>query len=324
MPDLQKTADRVELLRQMLLSRYFDEKVNDLYAEGKVHGTAHFYVGQESVAVGAISALREGDVITSTHRGHGHAIAFGLDVDRMAAELLGQASGYCHGKGGSMHIADVGKGMLGANGIVGGGAPAAVGAALSLKLQRRDSVAVCFFGDGALNQGVLHESMNLAAIWSLPVVFVCENNRYAITTPQGYASAGPGVAARGAAYGIPSRMVDGMDVLAVDAAVAEAVARARRGDGPSFLGMETYRFRGHTEGEEGLGWNYRSAEEIEAWKTRDPIQSLERRMLDEGLIAAARIDELRAEVRAEIDVAVAWAKDCPEPELSEVWDDVYA
>lgn len=321
---MMESDRRPHFFRQMLMIRGFEERVAELYAAGILYGHVHLYVGQEAVAVGTCAQLRDDDYLTSTHRGHGHCLAKGAEPRRMMAELFGRRTGYCKGKGGSMHIADFSRGIIGANGIVGGGAPAAVGAALSLKLQRRDSVAVCFFGDGALNQGVLHESMNLAAIWSLPVVFVCENNRYAITTPQGYASAGPGLAARGAAYGIPSRVVDGMDVLAVDAAVAEAVARARRGDGPSFLGMDTYRFRGHTEGEEGLGWNYRSAEEIEAWKIRDPIESLERRMLDEGLIAAARIDELRAEVRAEIDAAVAWAKDCPEPELSEVWDDVNA
>src|SRR5215207_1276025 len=178
---MQDNGNRVELLTQMLLSRAFDEKVNDLYAEGKVHGTAHFYVGQESVAIGAIASLREGDVITSTHRGHGHAIAFGLDVDRMAAELLGQATGYCHGKGGSMHIADVGAGMLGANGIVGGSMGIVCGAAWAFKQRKENKVAVCFLGDGAVQEGIFNEALNLAAIWKLPVVFVCENNQYAMS-----------------------------------------------------------------------------------------------------------------------------------------------
>src|SRR5918997_130401 len=226
----------------MLLSRYFDEKVNDLYAEGKVHGTAHFYVGQESVAIGAIAALKEGDVITSTHRGHGHAIAFGLDVDRMAAELLGQATGYCHGKGGSMHIADVGAGMLGANGIVGGSMGIACGAAWAFKRRNEERVAVCFFGDGAVGEGIFNEALNLGAIWKLPIVCVCENNQYAMSLSVKRGFAHEPLSDRAAGYGMPGRTVNGMELDEVHGAAAEAVGRARGGDGPTLLEAVTYRY----------------------------------------------------------------------------------
>ncbi len=314
----------VPMLRRMMLIRAFEERVAELYASGTLYGHVHLYVGEEAVAVGACTALRDDDYVTSTHRGHGHCLAKGAEPRRMMAELFGRRTGYCKGKGGSMHIADFSRGILGANGVVGGGAPAAVGAALGVKLQRRDTVAVCFFGDGAMNQGVLHESMNLAAIWALPVIFVCENNRYAITTPRASSTSGPGAEARGAAYGIPTRVVDGMDVLAVEAAATEAVSRARGAGGPSFLAMETYRFRGHTEGEEALGWNYRPANEIEAWRARDPIARLARHLTEHGTLTTAGLDHLQHAVRTEIDDAVAFAKASPEPELSDVWSDIFA
>lgn len=317
-------ARMLVMLRRMLTIRYFEERVAQLYGAGALYGHIHLYVGQEAVAVGTCVHLRDDDYVTSTHRGHGHCLAKGADPRRMMAELFGRRTGYCKGKGGSMHIADFSRGIIGATSIVAEGVPTAVGAALSCVLQQKDSVSVCFFGEGALNQGVLYESLNLAAIWRLPVIFVCENNRYAITTPFTYATAGPGVAARGAAFGIHSCEVDGMDVLAVEAVVGEAVARGRRGEGPSLLGMETYRFRGHTEGEEGLGWRYRSVEEIEDWKRRDPILLLERQMLDRGLLTAARAEAVRSEVQAEIETAVAYAQESPEPTLDEVWNDVYA
>ena len=312
------------MLRRMVTIRSFEERVSQLYRAGALYGHIHLGIGQEAVAVGSCTPLRDDDYVTSTHRGHGHCLAKGADPRRMMAELFGRRTGSCKGKGGSMHIADFSLGIIGANSIVAGGIPTAVGAALACVLQQRDSVSVCFFGDGAVNQGVLHESLNLAAIWNLPVIFICENNRYAITTPVTYATAGPGVAARGAACGVPSREVDGMDVLAVEVAVVEAVGRARRGEGPSLLGMETYRFRGHTEGEEGLGWRYRAVEEVESWKGRDPIRRLERQMLEQGLLTTAQADTLRSEVQAEIDSAVAYAQESPEPSLDEVWDDVYA
>lgn len=312
------------MLRRMLTIRCFEERVAQLYSTGALYGHIHLYIGQEAVAVGTCLHLRDDDYVTSTHRGHGHCLAKGADPGRMMAELFGRRRGYCKGKGGSMHIADFSRGIIGATSIVASGLPTAVGAALSSAFQGRDTVSVCFFGDGALNQGVLYESLNLAAIWKLPVVFICENNRYAITTPFRYATAGPGVAARGAAFGIPSAEVDGMDVLAVEKAVGEAVDRARRGGGPSLLGMETYRFRGHTEGEEGLGWRYREAAEVDDWKTRDPILRLERLMQDRGLMTACESEVLRAEVQREIDRAVVYAQESPEPSLEEIWEDVYA
>ena len=312
------------MLRRMLVIRAFEERVAELYAAGALYGHVHLYVGQEAVAVGTCMALRDDDYVTSTHRGHGHCLAKGAEPPRMMAELFGRRTGYCKGKGGSMHIADFSRGILGANGVVGGGAPAAAGAALGVKLQGRDSVAVCFFGDGAMNQGVLHEAMNLAAIWTLPVLFVCEHNRYAITTPSSYASAGPGLVARAGGYGIPGSRVDGMDVLAVEAAVGAAVERARGGGGPSVLVMETYRFRGHTEGEEALGWHYRPPDEVAAWKAKDPIVRLERHLLAQELATPDTLAALRRDVQAEIDAAVTFAKESPEPDPSELWSDVSA
>src|SRR5215210_8479766 len=279
---MQETANRVELLRQMLLSRYFDEKVNDLYAEGKVHGTAHFYVGQESVAVGAISALREGDVITSTYRGHGHAIAFGLDVDRMAAELLGQATGYCHGKGGSMHIADVRAGMLGANGIVGGSMGIACGAAWAFKQRKESRVAVCFFGDGGANEGIFHETLNLAAIWKLPVVFVCENNQYGMSMSVKKAFAIERISERAAGYGMPGATVNGMELYEVHEAACAAVERARSGGGPTLLEAVTYRYLGHSKSDANL---YRARDEIAEWRKQDAIQRFAAALEDEGTLA---------------------------------------
>ena len=312
------------MLRRMLVIRAFEERVAELYAAGTLYGHVHLYVGQEAVAVGTCLALRDDDYVTSTHRGHGHCLAKGAEPPRMMAELFGRRTGYCKGKGGSMHIADFSHGILGANGVVGGGAPAAAGAALGVKLQGRDSVVVCFFGDGAMNQGVVHEAMNLAAIWALPVIFVCEDNRYAITTPSAYAASGPGLVARAAGYGIPGAVVDGMDVLAVEEAVGAAVERARRGGGPAALVMETYRFRGHTEGEEALGWTYRPADEIAVWKAKDPIARLERDLLARGVLTPPALEALRRGVQAEIDDAVAFAKASPEPDPSEAWSDVSA
>jgi TPP-dependent pyruvate/acetoin dehydrogenase alpha subunit len=264
---MRDESDRVELLRQMLLSRHFDEKVNDLYAEGKVHGTAHFYVGQESVAVGAIAALKEGDVITSTHRGHGHAIAFGLDLDRMAAELLGQATDYCHGKGGSMHIADVTAGMLGANGIVGGSMGIACGAAWAFKRRGQDNAAICFFGEGATNEGIFHETLNMAAIWKLPVIFLCENNQYGMSMSVKKATAVEDISDRASAYGVPGVTVAGSTLDEVYAATLEALERARAGEGPTLLEAITYRYLGHSKSDANL---YRTREEIATWRSSAP------------------------------------------------------
>ncbi len=318
---MRDPKDRENLLRQMLLIRHFDEKVNELYAEGKVHGTAHFYVGQEAVAVGVISALKEGDVITSTHRGHGHAIAFGLDVDRMAAELLARASGYCHGKGGSMHIADVGAGMLGANGIVGGSMGIVCGAAWAFKRRREDRVAVCFFGDGAVAEGIFHEALNLAAIWRLPVVFVCENNQYGMSMSVKRAYATERISDRAAGYGMPGATVDGQDLDAVNAAASEAIERARSGEGPTLLEALTYRYLGHSKSDANL---YRTREEIAEWREKDPILRFARTLEEEGTLPEDGFRALDEEARKTIDDALEKAQREAEPEPESALEDVYA
>jgi TPP-dependent pyruvate/acetoin dehydrogenase alpha subunit len=318
---MQDNGNRVELLRQMLLSRYFDEKVNDLYAEGKVHGTAHFYVGQESVAVGAIAALKEGDVITSTHRGHGHAIAFGLDVDRMAAELLGQATGYCHGKGGSMHIADVTVGMLGANGIVGGSMGIVCGAAWAFKRRGQDNAAICFFGEGAANEGIFHEALNIAAIWKLPVVFLCENNQYGMSMSVKRATAIENISDRAAAYGMPGVTVAGTELDEVYQATVEALERARAGEGPTLLEAITYRYLGHSKSDANL---YRTREEIQTWRQKDPIQRFAAVLEGEGLLGEDEWRKLDEEAKQRIEEAFSKASEEPDPEPESALEDVYA
>ena len=318
---MQDNGNRVELLRQMLLSRYFDEKVNDLYAEGKVHGTAHFYVGQESVAVGAIAALKEGDVITSTHRGHGHAIAFGLDVDRMAAELLGQATGYCHGKGGSMHIADVTVGMLGANGIVGGSMGIVCGAAWAFKRRGQDNAAICFFGEGAANEGIFHEALNIAAIWKLPVVFLCENNQYGMSMSVKRATAIENISDRAAAYGMPGVTVAGTELDEVYQATHEALERARAGEGPTLLEAITYRYLGHSKSDANL---YRTREEIQTWRKRDPIQRFAAVLEGEGVLQENEWQRLDEEAKQRIEEAFEKASKEPDPEPESALEDVYA
>ncbi len=318
---MQDDSNRVELLRQMLLSRHFDEKVNDLYAEGKVHGTAHFYVGQESVAVGAIAALKEGDVITSTHRGHGHAIAFGLDVDRMAAELLGQATGYCHGKGGSMHIADVGAGMLGANGIVGGSMGIACGAAWAFKRRGQDNAAICFFGEGATNEGIFHETLNMAAIWKLPVVFLCENNQYGMSMSVKKATAIEHISDRASAYGMPGVTGAGSTLEAVYNATRDALDRARAGEGPTLMEAITYRYLGHSKSDANL---YRTREEISTWRKQDPIQRFATILEGEGVLEENEWRRLDKEVKQRIEEAFERASREPDPEPESALEDVYA
>jgi acetoin:2,6-dichlorophenolindophenol oxidoreductase subunit alpha len=318
---LQDNGKRVELLRQMLLSRYFDERVNDLYAEGKVHGTAHFYVGQESVAVGAISALEEGDVITSTHRGHGHAIAFGLDLDRMAAELLGQATGYCHGKGGSMHIADVGAGMLGANGIVGGSMGIACGAAWAFRRRGQRNAAICFFGEGATNEGIFHETLNMASIWKLPVIFLCENNQYGMSMSVKRATAVENISDRASAYAMPGVTVTGSDLDEVREATAQALKRARAGEGPTLLEAITYRYLGHSKSDANL---YRTREEIATWRKRDPILRFAKVLEEEGTLSEEGYKELDEEAKTRIEEAFERAGREPDPEPASALEDVYA
>jgi TPP-dependent pyruvate/acetoin dehydrogenase alpha subunit len=313
--------DRRELLETMLLIRAFDEKVDELYAEGALHGTAHFYVGQEAVAVGVISALMEGDVITGTHRGHGHAIAFGLDIDRMAAELLGRASGYCHGKGGSMHIADVGAGMLGANGIVGGSMGIACGAAWAFKRRREDRVAVCFFGDGAVGEGIFNEALNLGAIWKLPIVFVCENNQYAMSLSVKRGFAHEPLSDRAAGYGMPGRTVNGMELDEVHEAAAEAVGRARGGEGPALIEAVTYRYLGHSKSDANL---YRTRDEIQEWREQDPIGRFAVSLEQEGVLKGDEWRSIERSAKERIEEAFEWAASEPEPEPESALEDVYA
>jgi acetoin:2,6-dichlorophenolindophenol oxidoreductase subunit alpha len=281
------------------------------------------YIGQEAVAVGVCQALRQDDYITSTHRGHGHCLAKGAKVDQMFAELLGRAAGYCHGKGGSMHIADPTVGNLGANGIVGGSQAIAAGAALSAKIRGSGQVAVCFFGDGALNQGLLFESMNMASIWKLPVIYVCENNLYGEYTPMASVTGSSNIAARGEAFDIPSFLVDGQDVLAVYQCTAEAVKRARAGEGATFLVCNTYRYRGHHVGDQQRA--YRTREEEAQWQQhQDPISRFAAWLVTEQQVSEAQLKEIEAEVEQEIQTSVDFAKKAPFPGESEVTQHVYA
>ncbi|MGH3148183.1 MAG: thiamine pyrophosphate-dependent dehydrogenase E1 component subunit alpha, partial [Rubrobacter sp.] len=280
------------------------------------------YVGEEAVAVGACAALEKEDRITSTHRGHGHVIAKGAEVDRMMAELLGRQDGYCRGKGGSMHIVDFGLGIMGTNSIVGAGIPIAVGSALGDKQLGRDWVTVSFFGDGAANQGVFMEGMNLASIWKLPVVFLCENNGYTEWTPTEKLTAGE-IADRGKAMNIPCRQVDGNDVRAVHDAVAEAVERGRAGEGPSLVEAKTYRFHGHNEGEEAFSGRYRTDEEISGWRGKDPIGIFKARLVDEGVANEEDITRIDAEETERVEEAVAFAEASPFPEPEEALEHVF-
>ena len=314
-------AQLVDMLRMMMRIRQFDQRALELYREGVMRGTTHPYIGMEAVAVGTCAALRPADRITSTHRGHGHCLAKGGDPRLMMAELLGKAAGYCKGKGGSMHIADVEAGILGANGIVGGGMGLATGAALATKLGGGDEVAICFFGDGALNQGIFHEAANMAAIWRLPVVYVCENNQYAMSARADLFTSVPDPSVRAAGYGFPGLSCDGMDALAVYATVGGAVARARAGGGPSLVVCVTYRYLGHHVGDP---LNYRDKAEVEAWRTKDPIERLRGVLVERRVLTAADADAVRAEVEREIDDAVAFAKASPEPDPSTLAEDVYA
>jgi acetoin:2,6-dichlorophenolindophenol oxidoreductase subunit alpha len=310
-----------EALRLMLTIRLFDERALALYRAGEMRGTTHPYIGMEAVGVGVTLALRSDDYVTSTHRGHGHTIAKGGDPRRMMAELLGRATGYSGGKGGSMHIADMDKHMLGANGIVGGGMGLATGAALTALLQKTGSVAVCFFGDGALEQGILHETTNLAAIWKLPVVYVCENNQYAMSARSDWSVAGGDPARRAAGYGIPGVSVDGMDLFAVNSVASELVERARRGDGPSYLVCNTYRFHGHHAGDP---LNYREKEEVERWRQQDPIERVKTAAVDRGVLSGAEIADLERRIESQIDEAVEFARSSPEPTLDQLMTDIYA
>jgi acetoin:2,6-dichlorophenolindophenol oxidoreductase subunit alpha len=313
----------LRMYRRMVSIRLFEEQVNELYTRALMPGLAHLYIGEEAVAVGICEALRRDDYITSTHRGHGHCLAKGASPDRMFAELLGKESGYCKGKGGSMHIADPATGNLGANAIVAGSVGIATGAALSAKRLGTDRVAVCFFGEGALGQGVLYEVMNVASLWKLPVIYVCENNLYTEYTHYTETTAGE-IPARAAAFGLQAEAVDGQDVRAVHAIAGKLVDRARYGGGPSFLVCNTYRYTGHHVGDINREY-YRSKEEEKHWKTeRDPIKLLADWLSEQGQADSAQFSAIRSEVELEIKKAVEFAVAAPYPGVAEVEEDVYA
>ena len=310
----------VWMYTNMLTIRRFEEKVIEYFASGSIPGFVHLYIGEEAVATGTCANLRDDDYITSTHRGHGHLISKGGDLNLMMAELFGKETGYCKGKGGSMHIADLDLGILGANGIVGGGPPIASGAALAAKYKGTDQVVACFFGDGASNQGTFHEGLNLASIWKLPVVFVAENNMYGISFSQKKSMSVPDIADRAAAYDLPGVVVDGNDVIAVYEAVGEAVKRARAGQGPTLIECKTYRHRGHFEGDPTV---YRPKEEFETWKKRDPIPRFEAQLLQMDVLTQADLDKISAEIDQKIQQAIKFAEESPWPAVEEILDDVY-
>jgi TPP-dependent pyruvate/acetoin dehydrogenase alpha subunit len=313
----------LKILTTMLKIRYFEERVVDLYARGFVPGLAHLYIGEEAVASGVCAGLRDDDYITSTHRGHGHVIAKGADLKLMMAELFGKKTGYCKGKGGSMHIADMEIGILGANGIAGGGIPIAVGAGISAKWRGSDQVTVCFFGDDASNNGTFHEGLNLASLYKLPVIFVCENNLYGISVGQEKQRLLQDIALRAANYDMPGVVVDGNDVFEVHNAAIKAVRRARAGEGPSLIECKTYRWRGHHEGDPNQGRRYRTSEEIDSWKKKDPIERMAANLLTDKVVTKKKLDALKKQAMEEIEEAVVYANESEFPALEEIYEDVY-
>ena len=310
----------IAMYTNMTKIRMFEERVAEIFAEGKIPGFVHLYIGEEAVATGVCASLRDTDYITSTHRGHGHLISKGGDLKLMMAELLGKKTGYCKGKGGSMHIADVELGILGANGIVGGGPPLATGAALAAHYQGRDDVAVCFFGDGAANQGTTHEAMNLASCWKLPVIFVNENNLYGISSCTLNSMCVADIADRASAYDMPGVVVDGNDVMAVYEAASEAISLGRQGAGPSLIECKTYRHRGHFEGDPCV---YRNQDEVGEWKAKDPLPRFEKKLVEINALTQEKIGEIKNKVEKQLAEAVGFAENSPFPDPSEVTEDVY-
>ena len=311
----------IDMYRTMVRIRRFEERVVREFADGNIPGSVHVYIGEEAVATGAIAHLRKDDYIMSTHRGHGHLIAKGGETTRMMAELFAKKTGYCLGKGGSMHIANIDIGMLGAAGIVGSGIPIATGAGLSARLRGTDQVTICFFGDGASNIGRFHEGINLASVWCLPVVFICENNLWAVSVPTSCSTNIANIADRAIGYGIPGVVVDGMDVIAVHEAAGEAVARARSGKGPTLIEAKTYRFRGHFEGDAGA---YRPREEIEKWLKKDPIKLYKEKLLEMKVLTEKRVEDIDKKALTEIEDAVKFARESPFPEPEETLENVYS
>jgi pyruvate dehydrogenase E1 component alpha subunit len=317
-----KPDNQLEMLRTMQTIRRFEERASDDFQAGLIYGVVHCYIGQEAVAVGVCANLNREDQIVSTHRGHGHCIAKGADLKRMMAELYGKRTGYCKGKGGSMHIADFSIGMLGANGIVAGGIPIATGAGLASQLDGKDRVAVSFFGDGAANAGPFHESINIAALWKLPMLYVCENNLYGVNTPAAETVSVKDVAERAAAYGIPGVVVDGNDLLAVYEVAEAAVKRARAGQGPTLIECKTYRWRGHTEIRQ---WpDRRPAEEVAEWKKKDPIARLAAKLTEQGVLTEESWKRMDDEILQAIAGAVTFAQESPVPDPSSALEDVLA
>ncbi len=318
--DIETQNGQKEALRRMLTIRAFDTKAGELFGDGELPGFVHLYIGEEAVGVGACSALEEDDYITSTHRGHGHCIAKGLELEEMMSELYGKANGYCNGKGGSMHIADVDAGMLGANGIVGAGPPLATGAALTSQLKGEDTVALAFFGDGAVAQGQIHEAINLAATWDLPAIFLVENNQFGEGTPVEKQHNLQNLSETAEAYNIPGFTVDGMDVTAVYEAVKEARKRALERDGPTFIEADTYRYRGHFEGDQQP---YRTDEDIAIWKENDAIERFRERLIDAGTITESEFDKMESEISEQVEAAAETAKEADYPDPSEAYDDMF-
>ena len=310
-----------ELLLRMWQIRWFELRAMELFEEKLIRGSVHPYIGMEAIAVGVCAALEQNDYITSTHRGHGHCVAKGLDLRLMMAEIIGREDGYCRGRGGSMHITAIDEGMLGADAIVAGSSAIAVGAAHGLRLKGHDGVIVCFFGDGASNQGILHEACNLGAVLAAPVVFVCENNQWAISTPAAASTRIDNIADRAAGYGFPGVIVDGNDVLAVRDVTATAVARARAGDGPTLLEAKSYRITAHSA---ATKTDLRPPEELDAWRARDPILSFSRYLNTEAGVAAERLEQIEEEARADVETAVEFALASPRPEPESALEDVYA
>ena len=312
-----------DIHRRMVRIRLFEEAAGRIFEAGRMPGFIHLYVGQEAVAAGVCAALRDDDQVSSTHRGHGHLVAKGGDLSRMMAELMGKATGYCGGKGGSMHVSDLDLNMLGANGIVGGGVPIAVGAGFANKYRASGAVSVAFFGDGATNIGAFHEAANMAAALELPVLFVCENNEYAEYTPRDQTMAIADVVERAAAYGMPGTKVDGMDPVAVFEATTAAAGRARAGAGPSFIECKTYRYYNH-HGVQTLGMKYRSDDEVQQWRAKDPIPRHEDLMVGAGAMTPDGIEAVRAEIAAEVEAAIEFAEQSPLPDPDDLLADVYS
>ncbi len=310
----------LELYKKMVNIRKFEEQASEAFAMGDLQGFVHLYIGEEAVAAGACGAIAPDDYITSTHRGHGHMLAKGADPKLMMAELCGRAPGYCRGKGGSMHISSIDLGMLGANGMVGAGFPLAVGAGIAQKIRKTEQVVVCFFGDGSTNEGLFHESLNAASLYKLPVIFVCENNLYGISTRQDRSMAIEDIADRATAYKMPGVIVDGNDVLAVHRAVAEAVKRAKAGQGPTLIECKTYKHHGHFEGDPAL---YRPEQEVEEWLSKDPIPRFEQYLVEEKIATTAELNNISEQIQAEMVAAVDYAIECPFLEVSEAVKDVY-